>query len=86
MHRYYFLLRPPFIGTHPKDGWQDGEVWSPKQPIPPQHQIEGGAWTAHGWAEYDRQLTFDEVWNYDLHPADEQERNAYIEWREEERK
>jgi hypothetical protein len=73
---YYFLLRPPFIGTHPA-GEVSREVWQPVQNIP------GTERHAHGWVKYPAPLDFDQVWKYDLYPANEDGLNRYWDWREE---
>lgn len=74
--RYYLLNRPPDIGTHPA-GETAREVWAPSREIP------GSARCAHGWVEYPEPLPFDEVWRYELLPADEDEVDRYYDWRDE---
>jgi len=55
---YYFRNRPPDIGTFPKGAIMK-EAWIPKR------ATEKGnlAW---GWASYERELTSDELYNYEL--------------------
>ena len=78
--RYYFINRPPFIGTHPK-GAVALESWQPKQSVP-----EIPDWTFHGWVEYDFRLPYSMIWEYELYPADETELVLYNEWRDENNK
>lgn len=79
--RYYLLYRPPHIGTHPAQGEVARDVWFPSRRIPAEHQPEGGERHALGWVEYDRQLSEDEVYRYDLYPAAMQERERSELWR-----
>ena len=74
-HKYYFINRPPSIGTHPA-GESEREVWQPVRKTP------SGRW-AHGWVEYPERLDFAEIWNYELWPADHHEFNEYRDWRDE---
>ena len=76
MPKYYFLNRPPSIGTHP-NGAVATEVWMPRQDIP------GTERPAFGWAEYPDPLQFEQVWQYELFPDDEAEQDLYWEWRDE---
>ena len=73
--RYWFLLRPPGIGCMPH-GWALKEYWQPTQKIP------GTERYAHGWVEYTKSLAHEQVWFFDLLPA--QDEDAYWAWREEE--
>ena len=75
--RYYFLNRPPFIGTHPS-GETSRKVWQPVEMIP------GTERHAHGWVEYPHALESYDIWRFELYPADEDELKRYNEWREEE--
>ena len=74
-HRYYFLNRPPSIGTHPA-----GEVG--RKCFQYREDIPGIERLAHGWVEYPEALGFDMVWRYELYPADEEELARYNAWRE----
>lgn len=73
--RYFLVLRPPWIGTHP-DGSVAMEQWQPVRKIK-----EGERWHAHGWVEYEKPLDFEKIWKYDLRPEDEYELKAYEAWR-----
>lgn len=75
-HRYYFISRPPDIGTHPA-GEVRREVWYPAKDIP---NTERHGW---GWVEYAEPLEFEQVWKYELFPADDEELDAYYDWRNE---
>ena len=55
--RYLFLMRPPAPGAFPRDGLQEIGF------------DEGYAHSGHhywGWADYNRKLTAEEIWNYEL--------------------
>ena len=78
-YRYYALLRPPGYAAVP-NGWCLKKYWTPQQ------QVSGDAFYAHGWVEYPQPLTFDSAWRFDLFPADEDEREKYREWYEENRR
>ena len=55
--RYLFLMRPPMPGAFPRDGLQEIGF------------DEGQTLSGHhywGWAEYDRELTKKEVFDYEL--------------------
>lgn len=56
--KYYMPMRPPSIGTHPKDV-KSIECFDVRTKMP------NGVWT---WAvlEYDRQLTEKEIYDYEL--------------------
>jgi hypothetical protein len=73
--RYYFLSRPPFIGTHPS-GETNRQVWQPVELIPDTER------PAHGWVEYSEPLGHYDVWRFELYPADEDELKRYNDWRE----
>lgn len=62
--RYYHLNRPPGYGCQP-DGWADLEAWQGMGPIP---EAPDG-WKAHGWAEYENELPFEEIRKWDLLPG-----------------
>lgn len=85
MNRYYFLNRPPSIGTHPA-GETARESWVPRQDA--QLEDEVGEYTrpVWGWVEYPQALTFEQVWKYDLIPAGKDELIRYNQWRDEEGK
>lgn len=67
VRRYYLINRPPEYG-HMPEGFTGFEVWSPVRRIP--DQPEGFEHTAHGWVEYRDRLSVDQVYRFDLHPAD----------------
>jgi hypothetical protein len=77
--RYYFLNRPPAIGTHPA-GEVARECWLPRRDIP------GTERPAYGWVDYPEPLDFEQVWRYELFPADPAEVDAYWDWRDEQGK
>lgn len=62
---YYSTLRPVSIGTYPKDGMVDFENYSSRLYIP---AINREAW---GVLYYSRELTREEMENYDLVPLPE---------------
>jgi len=74
--RYYMLNRPPGFATIP-DGWIEYDVWMPSRTIP------GSTWNALGWVEFTAPLAPEQVWKWELYCADDDERLAYQEWREE---
>ena len=78
-HRYYYLNRPPGLWCQ-KDGFIDREVWWPARVIPDTE------WYALGWVDYPFQLSCEDIWKWELRPADEIELEAYREWREVERR
>lgn len=61
MNRYYTLYRPPMPGTIPR-GAKDVEAFDERQYCP---EVDAWAW---GWAEYDHQLSQEEVDEYELEP------------------
>lgn len=80
MFKYYFLNRPPDIGTYPiRPGLIETVVWWPRQLIP------GTQRYAHGCVTYEQPLTWDDVWRYDLFP-EQHLADEYFDWREEEGK
>jgi hypothetical protein len=56
--KYYLRNRPPDIGTYPK-GAVMKEAWLPRKVTPKGNM-------AFGWVSYDRELTPDEIKNYEL--------------------
>jgi hypothetical protein len=80
LYRYYLVNRPPHIGTHPRGGEVARDVWMPGKRI--EEQPEDHDRRALGWVEYDRQLTVEEIRQYELFPADERERAASGLWQE----
>ncbi len=55
--RYAFLMRPPMPGAMPREGLLECK------------EIRGTAPSGHhawGWADYDRQLSPEEIQNYEL--------------------
>ena len=62
-YRYYCLLRPVGPGAVPP-GFCDWGECAPEKVIP---EIGRGAW---GWVEYEHQLTFFEIAEYELAPAE----------------
>lgn len=58
LYRYYYLHRPPSIGTQP-EGFINHESWLPAKTTPHGR-------TAFGWVEYDRSLTPEETSRYEL--------------------
>lgn len=58
LYRYYYLHRPPSIGTQP-EGFINHESWLPAKTTPHGR-------TAFGWVEYDRPLTPEETSRYEL--------------------
>jgi hypothetical protein len=79
--KYYFINRPPFIGTHPK-GEISREVWQPKQSAPDINED----WTFHGFVEYEEPLSNEDIWEYQLMPAKHSERDTYWQWRDDNNK
>lgn len=61
VYRYYCQYRPPMPGSIPRQGLVRAYSYDCKQCI-------GGVW-AWGFAEYDRELTADEVAQYELFPS-----------------
>lgn len=60
VYRYYFRLRPPGIGCQPKRGLLRIDNFEQAR------YVECIGRYAHGWAEYDRPLTCDEIRDYEL--------------------
>lgn len=74
--RYYFINRPPSIGTHPQ-GETGRKAFAYRETIPGTERL------SHGWVEYPQPLDFEQVWRYELYPADEAEADRYYDWRNE---
>lgn len=72
--RYYFLYRPPAIGTHPI-GETGRETWMPRRQVP-----EVPRQPAFGWVEYPDPLPLEDVISYELLPQDEEERARLTLW------
>lgn len=78
-YRYYYAARPPGLGCQPTDFVQ-AEEWVPARCIEtvewrPVQCPETGNWMPEwyrhkslyfGWVEYERKLTGEELWRYDL--------------------
>jgi len=73
-HRYYFLNRPPGIATHPK-GETRRQVWFPSRPMPGQVDRR-----VLGWVEYPEPLTHEQIWKWELAPADMGEQAEHVFW------
>lgn len=76
-HRYYYLYRPPGTGCQ-KDGFINRERWMPAELIPDTGQ------RALGWVDYPFRLDLEDVWKWELQPANMYDRKLYWEWRESE--
>ncbi len=74
-NKYYYLSRPPSIGTQPP-GFTGQETWCPKQHPP---EFIRGAW---GVATYPDQLPFQLVYKFDLFPVNRAEALCFQAWRE----
>ena len=74
--RYYFLNRPPGLFCQP-DGSIRREAFIPKREYAPG---ERAVW---GFTDYSQPLTSEQIWKYELWPADEGELFAYLNWRDE---
>jgi len=75
-HRYYLLNRPPGVACQPK-GDVAREVWFPPKPMPGQEDRR-----VLGWVEYDHALTHEEIWQWELAPADIGEQANHVFWME----
>lgn len=71
-HKYYALNRPDIV-PKPFEQW---ESWYPARPL----ELPEGTRHAFGFALYSEALPFDQVWGYDMLPADEAERVYYLLW------
>lgn len=78
---YYFINRPPFIGTHPRENLVSQLAF----PIPAT-VVGFGERRFHGLASYSSKLTFEQIWQYELYPENVEELFLYNEWREENNK
>lgn len=65
MKRYYSIMRPVSIGTYPKNGAEEIVNFDHRQFCP---EINHEAW---GYIEYSRELSEEEVADYELMPAAE---------------
>lgn len=63
MYSYYMTQRPPCPGAQPRNGLVNVHELDPDSDTP-------GIGRAYAMLEYDRELTEDEVRNYELTPAD----------------
>lgn len=61
MYTYYYVNRPPGMGCQP-DGWVEREDYFGRTDR--QHS------PYHGHVRYDRRLTLDEIYRYELEPND----------------
>lgn len=77
LHRYYFINRPPFVGTHPA-GAVAQQAWDPVMFAP---DVEGRKF--HGYADYAQPIGFEQIWKYELYPQNLTELMFYNAWREE---
>lgn len=78
MARYWFLLRPPFVGTHPQGSIEQRAVYPSEN-----CKLGGGEMqVTHGWVVYPWALDREQVWKYDLLPDDPAERALYRMWLE----
>ena len=76
VHRYYFLNRPPSIGTHPTENETGRKVWMPRKEIP------GLQRPALGWTEQSEKIPFYDIWRFELLPHALGERVKYEQWRQ----
>ena len=73
--KYYAINRPDVYPARRKTGQEN---WIPARPTP-------AGYYAWGWVEYDQQLPFKTVWEYELLPGDPVERALYGFWLEADR-
>lgn len=75
--KYFYRNRPPGIGCQP-EGFTETQAW-----VPMQHpdQFPRGAF---GYVIYSTPLPVNQVWRYDLFPADPLEKALYMAWQDEE--
>ena len=66
LYRYYCIMRPPMLGGIPHGGLWEVQVFSERRYNP---EIDRMVW---GWVEYERELTLQEVADYELimHPRE----------------
>lgn len=62
MYKYFSVLRPVSIGTFPKEGFVDFVNYDNRRYVP---EIDHNAW---GCLLYDRELSEEEMHNYDFMP------------------
>lgn len=62
MYKYFSVLRPVSIGTFPKKGFVDFVNYDNRRYVP---EIDHNAW---GYLLYDRELSEEEMHNYDFMP------------------
>ena len=74
-HVYYYRNRPPGIGCQPSGFDPDTrECWHPRR------GVRGLLY--HGQVSYSEPLKFEQVWRYELVPADPVENAEYAFWQE----
>lgn len=78
MARYWFLLRPPFIGTHPAGFTEYAQIYPREERV----MTGGERVDTFGTVDYPAQLEKEQVWKYDLLPDDPAERALYRMWHE----
>lgn len=78
MNKYFYELRPPFIGTEPK-GFADREAFDFRE----KKQVGKFTVRAHGSVTYPKPLEFEKIYKFDLFPADEVQAERFHEWRTE---
>lgn len=81
IYTYYFINRPPFVGTHPASDLVSQVAY------PFRMEVAGiPDRLFHGSASYSKRLSFDQIWKYELYPDDKAEYELYCQWREENNK
>lgn len=60
LYRYYTPMRPPMLGAIPKQGLQDVHVCDRRE------LVAGCQRPVWGWADYDRKLTAQELFDYEM--------------------
>jgi len=73
MYKYYCIVRPPVYAAKPC-GFADYEIWLPGR------YLDNGAGPWLGWITYPKRLTFEQIWRFDLSPADFREYAWYTLW------
>ena len=76
--RYYSTNRPPGYATVP-DGYTAIESTLKKDYVTPQCDIL----YSFGWVEYESELTFAQIFSFELLPSDRKTRARYLIWRNE---